>query len=40
VRSLQKDPQKRSSTTDLMTHPFITKYDDEPDTVVAELLKT
>jgi hypothetical protein len=35
---LQKEPKKRATTTDLMAHPFIAKYDAEPDSIVAELL--
>jgi len=36
---MQKEPKKRATTTELMTHPFIQMWEHEPDTIVAELVK-
>eukprot|EP00854_Cymbomonas_tetramitiformis_P020060 gene20060-24017_t len=35
---LQKDPKMRGTVSDLLKHPFIMKYDNEPDEIVAELM--
>lgn len=36
---MQKEPKKRATTTELMTHPFIQLWEHEPDSILAELVK-
>eukprot|EP00238_Polyblepharides_amylifera_P004994 CAMPEP_0196593990 /NCGR_PEP_ID=MMETSP1081-20130531/77086_1 /TAXON_ID=36882 /ORGANISM="Pyramimonas amylifera, Strain CCMP720" /LENGTH=399 /DNA_ID=CAMNT_0041918129 /DNA_START=75 /DNA_END=1274 /DNA_ORIENTATION=+ len=35
---LQKEPKKRATATDLMAHPFITKFNDTPNDILASLV--